>query len=252
MPLRYLDCNNTRIRDLSPLEGMPLTYLACGATYVSDLSTVRDMQLSHLGCDYTHVADFSPLKLLPLNSLAFDMPLFDPAAEELIRSLKLTQINSHDIQFPDMSAFWTHLETNRQAALEFAKTASALPPEDQVETVLTKLKQFNGGISDDALECVVHDNAVVEVTLKSAHNTIHLSPLMAFTGLKKFTLVGEPFWPDLSCLMHVPLEELKCRDEMITRNSTVLRNVATLKTINGKPAAEFWQQVEARNAEPRK
>jgi hypothetical protein len=47
----------------------------------------------------------------------------------------------------------------------------------------------------------------------------------------------------------VPLEGLSC-DFRPERDADVLRSIPTLKTINGKPAQEFWKDVAS--GRPRK
>jgi hypothetical protein len=49
---------------------------------------------------------------------------------------------------------------------------------------------------------------------------------------------------DLSPLVGMPLEELKC-DFQPERDADILRSIKTLKNINGKPAEEFWKEVNA-------
>jgi Leucine-rich repeat (LRR) protein len=48
---------------------------------------------------------------------------------------------------------------------------------------------------------------------------------------------------DLSLLKGMPLKELTC-DFRPDRDAEILRSVKTLETINGKPAAEFWTDLE--------
>jgi hypothetical protein len=49
---------------------------------------------------------------------------------------------------------------------------------------------------------------------------------------------------DLSPLKGLPLKWLYCN--FPERDAALLRSIKTLETINGKPAAEFWKEVEAR------
>lgn len=50
---------------------------------------------------------------------------------------------------------------------------------------------------------------------------------------------------DLSPLQGLPLQSLKC-DFNPERDTELLRSIKTLQTINGKPATEFWKDVEAK------
>ena len=47
---------------------------------------------------------------------------------------------------------------------------------------------------------------------------------------------------DLSPLKGMPLQMLAC-DFSPLRDAEILRQIKTLKTINQKPAAEFWKEV---------
>jgi len=49
---------------------------------------------------------------------------------------------------------------------------------------------------------------------------------------------------DLSPLKGLPLKELQC-DFVAERDVAILRPIKTFERINGKPAAEFWQDVDA-------
>jgi len=50
---------------------------------------------------------------------------------------------------------------------------------------------------------------------------------------------------DLSLLNGMPLKDLRC-DFKPERDAGVLRSIKTLETINGKPAQEFWKEVDAK------
>ncbi len=51
---------------------------------------------------------------------------------------------------------------------------------------------------------------------------------------------------DLSPLKDIPVKELHF-DFKPDRDTALLRSIKTLETINGKPAAEFWKEVEEKN-----
>jgi Leucine-rich repeat (LRR) protein len=50
---------------------------------------------------------------------------------------------------------------------------------------------------------------------------------------------------DLSPLKGMPLKELHC-DFIPARDTAILRSIKTLEKINGKPAKEFWAEVDAK------
>lgn len=67
--LKVLNCNRTRVADLSPLGGLSLTKLFCYHAYISDLSPLKNMPLVELDCVGTPVSDLSPLRAMPLTVL---------------------------------------------------------------------------------------------------------------------------------------------------------------------------------------
>ncbi|MBW3540674.1 MAG: hypothetical protein KY476_10415, partial [Planctomycetes bacterium] len=66
-----------------------------------------------------------------------------------------------------------------------------------------------------------------------------------FTKLEKLALTGGPSWLDLSAVNSLPLEELTCTADIAFRNAPVLRDMPTLKTINGQPAGEYLDSLSA-------
>jgi hypothetical protein len=50
---------------------------------------------------------------------------------------------------------------------------------------------------------------------------------------------------DLSPLKDTPLRELGCNFEP-ERDAEILRSIKTLENITGKPAAEFWKELDAK------
>ena len=93
-------------------------------------------------------------------------------------------------------------------------------------------------------------------------NVNDLSPLMDMP-LKDLNIVGNPI-SDLSQLTGIPLTSIDIRFTLVTdlsplkempltvlmlvfkpeRDTELLRSIKTLETINHKPAAEFWKEVE--------
>jgi hypothetical protein len=74
-----------------------------------------------------------------------------------------------------------------------------------------------------------------------------LSPLqgMPLTHLD----CGQTKVTDLSPLRGMPLKVLNC-DFKPERDAAILREIKTLETINGKPAAQFWKDVDALPKKP--
>ena len=70
--------------------------------------------------------------------------------------------------------------------------------------------------------------------------------LTLFKNCKKLTSlhIEDTKVTDLSLLKEMPLNEVWCRFQA-TRDADILRSIKTLESINGKPAAEFWKEVDA-------
>jgi hypothetical protein len=66
MPLTWLDLSLTEVANLTPLNGMPLTKLDLFNTRVADLTPLQGMPLTWLDLSFTRVIDVTPLKDMPL------------------------------------------------------------------------------------------------------------------------------------------------------------------------------------------
>jgi Leucine-rich repeat (LRR) protein len=79
-------------------------------------------------------------------------------------------------------------------------------------------------------QCVCNDTQVAD-----------LSPLRGKP--LTFLNVQHTIVADLSVLKDMPLKDLSC-DFKPERDTKILRSIKTVERINGKPAAEFWKEVE--------
>lgn len=61
MPLTLLSVNRTRVSDLSPLRGKKLTGLYFANTKIAELTSLNGMPLLEMNCESTPVSDLSPL-----------------------------------------------------------------------------------------------------------------------------------------------------------------------------------------------
>jgi Leucine-rich repeat (LRR) protein len=73
-----------------------------------------------------------------------------------------------------------------------------------------------------------------------------LTPLDGMTSLRSLRC-GDTRVLDLAVLRNMPLTELHC-DFKAERDQEVLRSIKSLETINDKPAAEFWKEVEEKQS----
>lgn len=274
MPLRILQFLSTGVSDLSPLEGMQLEKLQATGTVISDLSPLRDMkQLKSLAFERTKVSDLSPLenlpieilicrgcpltnldalKTLPLNQVFLPVRSFDPAEEQLLRSLPVKTINGSWPAGMPVQDFWTEFEATQQAAIQFAEETASLPAEEQTPAVLAKLKELNK-TEDLQLETRLSEGFVSAAKLTLSEPNRNITPLRTFNRLKELEIVkvkdplifGEFNSLDLSPVRSVPLEVLICDRGLVLRNLPLLKDMPTLKTINGQPSGDYLKAVAA-------
>ena len=239
MPLTTLALPSS-ITDLKPFKTMKLTSLGSSAT---DLAPLAGMPLESLTFRGSRPADLSPLagmKLKDYTSIDFNgywlwfRTDYEPD-EKMLRAMPLVTIN----QMP-AAKFWAVYDADRKALEEFVTQAAKLPPADAVTAVNAALKKNKRALDDSRIE----DGAVVEVKvsphLVGKFELNPLGPLKAFSRLKKITIVDSDhlLWPNLTPLMKLPIEEIVCAPATVAGNTIILRQMPTLKTINGQPAAK--------------
>jgi WD40 repeat protein len=210
LPLTALSCANTRVSDLTPLAGKPLHELDCTATPVSDLSPLKGAPLTTLKCAWTQVSDLSPLRGMALTLLAcHNTPVSDLAP---LQGMPLTVLGCGGTQVADLAPLKGMPLTELYCA--------ATPVADLSPLKGMRLEQFACG-----------DTPVAD-----------LSPLdgMPLTLLYCYrTRI-----PDLKSLRTLPLVEVSC-DVRSDGDARVLRKLERLATINGAPAARFWEKAAA-------
>ena len=204
---------NGQLADLSPLNGMKLEHLSVSATQVSDLSALNGMPLTDLVIQNTQVADLSPLqgmKLTYLHCAGSKVSDLSP-----LKGMPLMQLQIEWTQVSDLSPLKGMPLTSLHVDATHIANLSALKG-----MPLESITFFKTQVSD-------------------------ISPLqgMNLTYLRfDSTLVA-----DISPLKDMPLKELWL-DFTPERDTALLRSIKTLEGINGKPAAEFCEKVEAYRA----
>ena len=249
MALESITFGGTRVEDIAPLSGMPLKTLECRDSYVCDLSPLKGMRLNEIRLYGTRVSDLSPLAGMPLRVLYYDVRLFDEDERSLIASLALTRLNGPIGAAVPVEETLKVLEARRHAALTFAQATSKLPPSERIEAVAAKLEELNGPGPVNLGGHPQRDaNADAWLVLKGS-TPVDITPLMAFTQLKKLDIIGGRSNQDISCLKFLELEELNCDDWILFKNVAVLKKMRTLQRVNGYPADEYLDYVasEGRN-----
>ncbi len=236
--LQAFDCRAAsgkgKLADLSPLAGLPLTDLWLEDTPVSDLSPLKDMPLRSLNCGSTRAIDLAPLAGMKLTYLGCGgSPISDLSP---LAGMKLTRLNCWGTPVSDLSPLagmpLTFLCCLRTKVSDLSPL-KGMPLRTLFcgETTVSDLSPLKGMKLTD-LRC---DQTQVR----------DLSPL------RGMPLAWLDCWGtsviDLSPLKGMPLKVLRC-DFDPERHSAVLRSLETLETINEKPAAKFWKEVDARKA----
>ncbi|MGE3407572.1 MAG: protein kinase [Pirellulales bacterium] len=213
MSLVGLDCSRTPVSDLSPLAGMPLKTLACWSTRVSDLSPLEGMSLDWLSCNLTEVSDLSPLKGSILTQLHFEStPVSDLSP---LKGMSLLTLSCNSTAVTDLSPL-------KGMQLRFLNCAGS------------KVSDLSPLEGMPIAELYCHRTAVED--------------LSALTGMPLVILNCEGNRiVDFSPLETLPLKSLHFTFTTI-RETELLRSIKTLETINGKPVAEFWKEVEEQQA----
>jgi serine/threonine-protein kinase len=198
-----------KLSNLSPLKEMKLTRLFCGRNQVSDLSPLQGMPLTFLDCDGVKVSDLLPLKGMPL--IALNCGRTEVVDLSPLRGMMLTSLNCGGTQVTDLSPL---------AGMPLRD----LSIHDLGVFDLMPLK----GMQLTALDC-------------PSTKVADLSPLQGMP-LESLDCSATKV-SDLSPLKGIPLRVLRV-DFKPERDTEILRSIKTLTAINGKPAAEFWKEVE--------
>jgi hypothetical protein len=259
-PLQKFHFDGTLVSDLSPLSGMRLTDMRFTQTRVSDLTPLAGMPLQSLAFQRSLISDLKPLASLSINTLGILQPQwFDESTAATLQSLPgLSRMTPAFGEYLPANEFWREHDLRKQAAMDFVKVVSARPVEEQPPLVAGQLRERNNGL-EISLSEVIHDGLVQEVRLSLSDRYIQdvdrpdpdspnrklkmreydLSPLLAFTHLKKLTIAGGPYWLDLAILATLPLEEIVCAADVATKNRDLFRSMTTLKIVNGRPVQEL-------------
>ena len=236
MKLTVLSCAGTEVHDLSPLRGMPLKTLSLDGTKVPDLSALAGMALERLDLQVTTISDLSPLKGMKLTSLnLYATPVSDLSP---LDGMNLIYLNCGGTKVSDLSPLNGMPLTHLDCAGTRVNDASLAHFKDCKHLVVLYL---DGTQVSDAGLAHLKDCRNLKILHLRGTEVSDLS-LLEGMPLTDLNLVGSAV-KDLSPLEGLPLENLRC-DFQRTRDTKILRMIKTLKTINGKPAAQFWKELD--------
>ncbi len=191
------------------IEGGRVVQVALSEGPLKDPSPLRALPaLKHLHCAYNEVSDLSPLAGLPL-----------------------TNLNVCRTRISDLSPLagvpMAHLTINNTAVSDLSPLKGVpLAYLDCNGTKVSDLSPLKG--------------IVLTTLLCSDTQVSDLSPL-AGMPLTHLHCVGARV-SDLAPLSATPIAEIHCDESLARKSAPVLKEIVTLKTINGQPAAEFWKE----------
>jgi hypothetical protein len=215
--LESLDCHGTfpkngKLSDLTPLRGLRLSHLNCADNPVADLSPLRGMPLTGLIAGETRVSDLSPLQGMPLKMLT----LQNTRVKDLspLREMPLTGLDLYHARgVSDISPL-------KGMPLDYLNL-TALPVSDI--SVLATMKSLRR-------------------LLLQSMPVSDLTPLQGL-GLKDLNIQGTQV-NDLSPIKKLPLQKLQL--DYRAAHEDFVRSFKGLESINNKPAADFWKEVDGR------
>jgi WD40 repeat protein len=233
MKITGLQIEGTMVSDLSPLKNSALTSLSCRHTPVNDLAPLRGLRLRELDCSASNVADLSPLEGMPLTKLILTST---PVADlNPLAGMGLVHLECHSTRVADLSPLkgvpLTSLDVGTTAVSNLSPLTGM--PLTSLNLSSTKVADLSPLKGMKLTKLLVHRTAISDLTpLKDM-------PMMWLT--MEGTKVS-----DLSPLRHMPLRTFS-GDFNAERDEPILRSIKTLEKINGKPAAEFWQEANKKS-----
>jgi len=275
LSLRDITFWNTAISDLEPLRNMPLTRVGAAGTRVRDIAALGKSELGWLEVQGTAIVDFTPLRELPLHRLNADIWTWrDEDCLADIPSLKF--INGQDSAEAHkewMSRRKALLAWAEEIAAQGFKDQEAallvrLRELNPKLTMTLRTEVENGSIVELRIKGAGVANLGpvralpklkrlhVEATAAQRNMLSDLSPLrgtileeldcsqsevydlkpLAMLPLRRLNIAGTKV-SDLRPLLDLKLEHID--GNFTLAGAKLLQTIPTLKTINGKPAADF-------------
>ncbi|MFN0055906.1 MAG: protein kinase domain-containing protein [Planctomycetales bacterium] len=234
--LIYIDVSANRVQNLWPLRGLSLREVVIWANPVQSLEPLRGMRLTAVDLRWTFVADLSPIENQPVTRLIAvahyltnleplgSMPLeevqcqFRPERhEKILRNIKtLRRINGQPVD-----DFWREFDARREWLGPWVARTAALPAEDQVQEVESRLREHNTGFNEPVAHRI-EGGRVISLEF-CTDNVTDISALRALTKLTRLAACGsgqdKGFLFDLDPIRELPLEELECGGNDVCPNS---------------------------------
>jgi tRNA A-37 threonylcarbamoyl transferase component Bud32 len=212
-----LDCKGSaagkgKVADLKPLRGLLLTSLDANNTQVEDLAPLRGMPLRYLFLQFCRVADLSPVGSMRLEVLTLNGT----------RVKDLSPLKGMPLTFLDVA---------------LARGISDLSP---LQDMPLEYLNASGTLVSD-LSRLAGLKSLRRLLLDST-SASDLQPLRGL-GLKELSIHNIPA-KDLSPLKELALKSLRL--DYRADRAEFVRSFKGLETINEKPAADFWKEVDGK------
>ena len=217
------------------IEGGVVTGLAFCTDEVTDLAPARALAgLKGLNARGRRLADLAPLRGLPLRSLDL---VGNPARD-------LSPLRGMPLEILDLRA----TAATDLAPLRGMRTLRRL---SVIGTPVRDLAPLEGLPLEELLlnGCKVADLSPLKGMplrlLQASHMPAPDLDLAPLAGMRlQVMCCDDTSIREIAVLKGMPLEVVWCSFRP-DRDAEVLRSIPTLKTINGKPAADFWKEVDA-------
>jgi len=230
-----------KVRDLAPLAGMPLTALDMwNCQNVSDLTPLTGMRLTELRLGNCRVRDLTPLASMPLTSLSLEGC---SQVQDLtpLEGMKLTSLDLNSCgKVRDLSPL-RGMKLVKLSLRECSEVTDLAPLADMP---LTWFNIYNNHKVTD-----LGPLQGMKLTYLMLHSCSQVSNLAPLTGmpLTEMNLGSCQKVTDLEPLQGMKLEGITL-PPTVNKGLDIVRNMNSLKTIDGKPAAQFWNEHNVRKA----
>ncbi len=285
MPLSFLACLTTQVPDLGALRGMQLSGIWCEVKSPGDIAILRSFtRLGHFNGSPPAVfwkridAEEAAFEMWRKKVTAMPPPIQVRAVADKLKdynpgfdgNVGHTLENDTVIGLAFVSDNVTDLSPVRAIeGLQILSCPGSAPGQGKLADLwpLKGMKLAHLDVSNSAVkdlsplkETKITDLKIGGTPVASlapltgtalaslACNDTRVTDLAPLAGLPlAFLDYSHVHVSDVSALKDLPLKEVRCEFKPL-RDAVVLRSIASLESIDGKPAAEFWKMDDAREA----
>ena len=266
LPISAVELHDTRVSDLKPLAGLPLHKLGLEQTPVSDLSGLEGMPLEGLSLSGTKVRSLEPLREMPLTKLSIE------GCSEIEDLAPLTGMPLRNLNIKNCKK------------IESLKRLSGLPLQSLTIADCRKIKSLDGLQKSPLQNLNLEGTSISDLTplrgLPLHSVRIQITLVTSLAGLEGAPIESLAAWNtyslrDISALRGSPLRSIDLSQCVSIRDLSPLADCLELTTAalpslktpgleklrtlpklqwigiwegQEKPAAEFWAEYDAQQA----